>query len=99
MYENIRVPPPPLIKYKCSFYFGSTYTWLNLIYYSIIFWFTDNSDVVSQTANCDFLGYSSMPNRIPSRNLPQAGLNLVAPQIFYQCDIDASLKKLQEHHQ
>ena len=45
MYENIRVPP-----------LRSTYTWLNLIYYSMIFLFTDNNDVVSQTANCDFLG-------------------------------------------
>ena len=57
MYEYIIVtPPPPFIKYKCSLYFGSTYTWLNLIYYSIIFLFTDNNDVVSQTANYDFLG-------------------------------------------
>ena len=57
MYENIRVPPPPpFIKYKCSLYFGSTYTWLNLIYYRIIFLFTDKNDVVSQTANCDFFG-------------------------------------------
>ena len=92
MYENIRVPPtppPPFFKYKCSLYFSSTYTWLNLIYYSIIFLFTDNNDVVSQTANCDFLGFSSGLVRIPSRNLPQAGLNLIAPQIFNQCDIDA----------
>ena len=35
----------PFIKYKCSLYFGSTYTWLNLIYSSIIFLFTDNNDV------------------------------------------------------
>ena len=58
MYENIREPnpPPPFIKYKCSLYFGSTFTWLNLIYYSIIFLFTDNNDVVSQTANCFFSG-------------------------------------------
>ena len=62
---------------------------MNLIYYSIIFLFTDNNDVVSQTANCDFLGCSSRLDRIPSRNLPQAGLNLEAPQIFNQCDIDA----------
>ena len=45
--------PPPFIKYNCSLYFGSTYTWLNLIYYSLIFLFTDYNDVVSQTANCD----------------------------------------------
>ena len=54
MYENIRVPSP-FIKYKYSLYFGSPYTWLNLIYYSIVFLFTDNYDVLSQTANCDFL--------------------------------------------
>ena len=39
------------------------------------------------------------PNTISYRkgwNLPQAGLNLVAPQIF-NCDIDALLNKLQEH--
>ena len=55
MYENIRVSP--CIKYKCSLslYFGSTSTLLNLIYYSIIFLFTDNN-VLSQTVNCDFLG-------------------------------------------
>ena len=77
-------PPPPFIKYKCSLYFGSTYTWLNFMNYSIIFLFTDNNDVVSQIANCDFLGCSSRLGQIP-----QAGLNLVAPQIFNQCDIDA----------
>ena len=43
MYEDIRVSP--FIKYKCSLYFGSTYTWLNLFYNSIIFLFTDNNDV------------------------------------------------------
>ena len=55
----------------------------------MIFLFTDNNDVVSQTANCDFLGCSSRLVQIPSSNLPQAGLNLVASQIFNQCDIDA----------
>ena len=45
MYENIRVPPLPFIKYNCSLYFGSTYTWLNLIYFSMIFLFTENNDV------------------------------------------------------
>ena len=40
------------------------------------------------------------PNTVSYRkgwNLPQAGLKLVAPQIF-NCDIDAWLNKLQEHH-
>ena len=74
MYENIRVPPPPFIKYKCSLYFGSTYTWLNLIYYSIIFLFTDNNDVVSQTANCDFLGCSSRLVRTPTE--PRSTANI-----------------------
>ena len=40
------------------------------------------------------------PNTVSYRkgwNLPQTGLNLVAPQIF-NCDIDACLNKLQEHY-
>ena len=59
---------------------------------SIIFLFTDSTDVVSQTANCDFLVFKQAgPNTVTFRkgwNLPQTGLNLVAPQIF-NCDIDA----------
>ena len=63
MYKNIRVTP--FIKYKCSFYFGSTYTLLNLIYYSLIFLFTENNGVLSQTANCDFLAFKqASPNTV-----------------------------------
>ena len=47
MYENIRVRP-----YKCSLYYCSILS----IIISIIFLFTDNTDVVSQTKHCDFLG-------------------------------------------
>ena len=90
MYENIRVPLPPSLNTSVAFILVLlTYTWLSLIYYSNIFLFTDNNDVVSLTANCDFLVCTSRLVRIPSRNLPQAGLNLVARQIFNQCDIDA----------
>ena len=32
-YQSNPPPPTPFIKYKCSLYFRSTYTWLNLIYY------------------------------------------------------------------
>ena len=80
MYENIRLIP--FIKYKCSLYFGSTYSLLNLIYYSIIFLFTDNNDVLSQTANCDFFGCSSRLVQIPSGTEKVGTLNLVAPQIL-----------------
>ena len=97
---NISEYPTPFIKYKRSLYFGSTYTCFNVIYYSIIFLFTDINDVLSQTANCDFWVFKRAgPNTVSLRkgwNLPQAGLNLVALQIF-NCDIDARLNKLQEH--
>ena len=98
---NISEYPTPFIKYKRSLYFGSTYTCFNVIYYSIIFLFTDINDVLSQTANCDFWVFKRAgPNTVSLRkgwNLPQAGLNLVALQIF-NCDIDARLNILQEHH-
>ena len=60
-------PPPPFIKYKCSLYFCSTYTfgWI-LSNYRIIFLFTDNNHVLSQTANCDFWVFKQAA-RIPSR--------------------------------
>ena len=60
-----------------------------LFQYSIIFLFTDNNNVVSQTANCDFWGVQAgCPNTVSYRkgwNLSQAGLNLVAPRMF-NCD-------------
>ena len=92
--------PPPFVKYKCSLYFHSTYTWLNLIYYSIIFLFTDtcNNDVLSRPQTVIYWVFKQAGLKTVSyRNLPQAGLNRVALQIF-NCDIDAWLNKLQEHH-
>ena len=50
-YEIIRVHVPPSLNRSVPFIYVSTYTWLNLIF-SL---FTDNNDVLSQTANCDFL--------------------------------------------
>ena len=89
MYEDIRVPPPPsfLLQVFPLFWFYLYLVKTYLLWYNFLV--TDNNDVISQTANCDFLGCSIRLVRIPFHNLPQAGLNLVAPQIFNQCDIDA----------
>ena len=76
--------------YKCSLYYGSSYTWLNLIYYTyIIFLFTDNTDFVSHGPQIViFLVFKqSGPNTVTYRK-PQTVLNLVAAQIF-NCDFDA----------
>ena len=60
VYIEISEYPPPLL-----LYFVSTYTWLHLIYYSIIFLFTDISDGLLLTANCDFLVFKQAgPNTV-----------------------------------